>query len=213
MTHDILTVWNRLARLGALLALGACTAQEFTVRNPDGSERTFRHVELHPHLVVRPDQFEVRSAGTTDDGFPVEEITRRDGKGLRYYRVTPPVGEPLFFREMPRPRPNGPTARPGSAADEAPTPIFPESAPCEELRVTAAFEPERAVLEGRSVGGAWMQVAQGSFEQVALVAARHGMTPIEFQNDLGIWSVAVDRRFPLATVRLHGAVVQVRGLR
>lgn len=213
MNAGTMEIWRRLVRLGALLALGACTAQEFTVRNPDGSERTFRHVELHPHLVVRPDQFEVRSAGTTDDGFPIEEITRRDGKGFRYYRVTPPVGEPLFFRETPRPRRAEPTVRPSSAADEAPTPIFPESAPCSEVRVTVAFDPERAVLEGRSDGGAWIHLAQGSFEQAAMAAARHGMTPLEFRNDFGTWSVAVDRRFPLATVRLHGAVVQVRGLR
>ena len=71
--------------------------------------------------MVRPDQFEVRSAGSTEDGFPVEEIVRRDGKGTRYYRVTPPVGEPLFFREIPRARPGGPGTRPIRSVDEVPS--------------------------------------------------------------------------------------------
>jgi hypothetical protein len=212
MKHEPMKLWRRLVRIGVLLALGACTAQEFTVRNPDGSERTFRHVELHPHLVVRPDQFEVRSAGSTEDGFPVDEIVRRDGKGTRYYRVTPPIGEPLFFREIPRPKPGRPVARPISVVDEVPQPIFPESAPCDEIRVTAQMQPEHALLEGRVVGGPWLPIASGTFEQVARSAASRGMTPIEFQNELGPWRLSVDRRFPMAVVRLHGEIVEVRGL-
>lgn len=212
MRQESMKVWRRLVRIGALLALGACTAQEFTVRNPDGSERTFRHVELHPHLVVRPDQFEVRSAGSTEDGFPVEEIVRRDGKGTRYYRVTPPVGEPLFFREIPRARPGGPVARPMTITDEVPQPIFPESAPCDEIRVTAQMQPEHATLEGRVVDGPWRTIASGSFEQVARAAASRGMTPVEFQNEFGSWKISIDRRFPMSVVRLHGGIVEVRGL-
>ncbi len=212
MRQESMKVWRRLVRIGALLALGACTAQEFTVRNPDGSERTFRHVELHPHLVVRPDQFEVRSAGSTEDGFPVEEIVRRDGKGTRYYRVTPPVGEPLFFREIPRARPGGPVARPMTIPDEVPQPIFPESAPCDEIRVTAQMQPEHATLEGRLVDGPWCTIASGSFEQVARAAASRGMTPVEFQNEFGSWKISIDRRFPMSVVRLHGGIVEVRGL-
>lgn len=212
MKHEPMKVWRRLVRIGALLALGACTAQEFTVRNPDGSERTFRHVEFHPHLVVRPDQFEVRSAGSTEDGFPVEEIVRRDGKGTRYYRVTPPVGEPLFFREIPRARPGSPVARPTTITDEVPQPIFPESAPFDELRVTAQMQPEHALLEGRVTDGPWRAIATGSFEQVARAAASRGMTPFDFENEFGSWRVSVDRRFPMAVVRLHGDVVEVRGL-
>jgi hypothetical protein len=212
MRQESMKVWRRLVRIGALLALGACTAQEFTVRNPDGSERTFRHVELHPHLVVRPDQFEVRSAGSTEDGFPVEEIVRRDGKGTRYYRVTPPVGEPLFFREIPRARPGGPVARPMTITDEVPQPIFPESAPCDEIRVTAQMQPEHATLEGRLVDGPWRTIASGSFEQVARAAASRGMTPVEFQNEFGSWKISIDHRFPMSVVRLHGGIVEVRGL-
>lgn len=212
MRQESMKVWRRLVRIGALLALGACTAQEFTVRNPDGSERTFRHVELHPHLVVRPDQFEVRSAGSTEDGFPVEEIVRRDGKGTRYYRVTPPVGEPLFFREIQRARPGGPVARPMTITDEVPQPIFPESAPCDEIRVTAQMQPEHATLEGRLVDGPWRTIASGSFEQVARAAASRGMTPVEFQNEFGSWKISIDRRFPMSVVRLHGGIVEVRGL-
>ena len=212
MRQESMKVWRRLVRIGALLALGACTAQEFTVRNPDGSECTFRHVELHPHLVVRPDQFEVRSAGSTEDGFPVEEIVRRDGKGTRYYRVTPPVGEPLFFREIPRARPGGPVARPMTITDEVPQPIFPESAPCDEIRVTAQMQPEHATLEGRLVDGPWRTIASGSFEQVARAAASRGMTPVEFQNEFGSWKISIDRRFPMSVVRLHGGIVEVRGL-
>ena len=212
MKREPMKVWRRLVRIGVLLALGACTAQEFTVRNPDGSERTFRHVELHPHLVVRPDQFEVRSAGATEDGFPVEEIVRRDGKGTRYYRVTPPIGEPIFFREIPRAKPGRPAARPISVADEVPEPIFPESAPCHEIRVTAQMQPEQALLEGRTVDGPWLALASGTFEQVARAAAARGMTPIEFHNELGPWRLSVDRRFPMAVVRLHGEIVEVRGL-
>jgi len=213
MAGDSFAVWNRLARLGALLALGACTAQEFTVRDPDGSERSFRHIELHPKFVVRPDQVEIRPAGATDDGFPVEEIVRRDGKGGRYFRVQPPFGEPLFFREVPKPRPGPPRARPGTTVDEAPEPIFPEFAPGAELRVTAQLDPEFATLEARVEGGAWTPVAHGSFERVALAAAAHGMEPLEFTNELGSWRVDIDGRFPMATVRLEGSVVEVRGLR
>jgi len=212
MRQESMKVWRRLVRVGALLALGACTAQEFTVRNPDGSERTFRHVELHPHLVVRPDQFEVRSAGSTEDGFPVEEIVRRDGKGTRYYRVMPPVGEPLFFREVPRVKPGGPGTRPIRSVDEVPQPIFPESAPCDEIRVTAQMQPEHATLEGRLVDGPWCTIASGSFEQVARAAASRGMTPVEFQNEFGTWKISIDRRFPMSVVRLHDEIVEVRGL-
>lgn len=212
MRQESMKVWRRLVRVGALLALGACTAQEFTVRNPDGSERTFRHVELHPHLVVRPDQFEVRSAGSTEDGFPVEEIVRRDGKGTRYYRVTPPVGEPLFFREVPRVKPGRPGTRPIRSVDEVPQPIFPESAPCDEIRVTAQMQPEHATLEGRLVDGPWCTIASGSFEQVARAAASRGMTPVEFQNEFGTWKISIDRRFPMSVVRLHDEIVEVRGL-
>lgn len=213
MREGPMKVWKRLVRLAALLALGACTAQEFTVRNPDGSERTFRHVELHPHLVVRPDQFEVRSAGATEDGFPVEEIVRRDGKGTRYYRVTPPVGEPLFFRELPRARRDLPVSRPITVTDEAPSPIFPESSPWTEIRVTAELEPECARIEGRAGEGPWLPLSQGSFESVALFAAAQGMLPLQFENEFGAWLLSVDRRFPIAVLRLHGQVVRVRGLR
>jgi hypothetical protein len=155
----------------------------------------------------------VRSAGATEDGFPVEEIVRRDGKGTRYYRVTPPVGEPLFFREVPRTRRDMPVTRPVNTTDEAPTPIFPESAPCTEVRVTAQLDPEHALLEGRSGEGPWLALAQGGFESVALRAAAQGMLPLSFENEFGTWSLSVDRRFPLAVVRLEGQVVQVRGLR
>lgn len=213
MTGDSFTAWNSLARLGALLMLGACTAQEFTVRDPDGSERSFRHIELHPKFVVRPDQVEIRPAGATDDGFPVEEIVRRDGKGGRYFRVQPPFGEPLFFREVPKPRPGPPLARPGTAVDEVPQPIFEEFTSGAELRVTAQLDPEFATLESRTEGGAWISVAHGSFERVALAAAAQGMEPLEFTNDFGSWRVDIDRRFPMATVWLEGTLVQVRGLR
>ena len=67
--------------------------------------------------------------------------------------------------------------------------------------------------QARVEGGAWTPVAHGSFERVALAAAAHGMEPLEFTNELGSWRVDIDGRFPMATVRLEGSVVEVRGLR
>jgi hypothetical protein len=213
MMHERMSGWRGLVRVGALLALGACSTQEYTVRNPDGTVITYRNTEFTPHFEVRPDQFVVRPAGRTEDGFPVEEIVRRDGKGTRFYRVTPPFGKPLFFRELPRGKPDGPGTSPIETLDEAPRPIAPESAPCDEIRVTAQMYPEHAMLEGRQMDGPWQTIVSGSFEEVARAAASRGMTPIEFQNEFGSWKISVDRRFPMTVVRLHGEIVAVRGLR
>ncbi|MBM4006363.1 MAG: hypothetical protein FJ292_02185 [Planctomycetes bacterium] len=78
--------------------------------------------------------------------------------------------------------------------------------------MTAQMQHEHALLEGRAIGGPWLPIANGTFEQVARAAASRGMTPIEFHNELGLWKLSVDRRFPMAVVRLHGEVVEVRGL-
>ena len=47
----------------------------------------------------------------------------------------------------------------------------------------------------------------------ARAAASRGMTPLDFENEFGSWCVSVDHRFPVAVARVHGDVVEVRGLR
>lgn len=208
-----MAVLGRVAWLGALLAGGACTSQEFTVTDPGGRVQHYRRIEFRPHLDLQLNKFEVRPAGSTQDGFPIREYRRRDGRGGRFFEVTPPVGEPLFFEESPKTPVGAPSSRPGVVTDEAPRPIFEEAIRFDELRVRAELVPEFAVLEGRVEHGPWVTVSSGPLERVTLDAAARGHLPLEFDNDLGHWSIRADARFPMAVVRLHGEVVQVRGLR
>ena len=199
-----------VAVVAVMAAAVACTSQEFTVEQPDGTVQTYKQVQVHPHLVVRPDQFEVRSAGATDDGFPVEVIIRRDGKGEQVYRVTPPVGEPLFFRKVARPRPTPGTTAPTTT--DAPTRRVPERSDCDAYRVRVDLTLDSAELDGRRGDGEWFVVSSGGVAEVARVAAGHGLLPLEVENHAGCWRLTADRRFPMATLRRDGEVVQVRAL-
>lgn len=196
---------------GACMAgAAACTSQEFTVEQPDGTVQTYKQVQLHPNLIVRPDQFEVRSAGATDEGFPVEVIIRRDGKGDRIYRVTPPVGEPVFFRQVAPTRPGRTFERP--AQTDAPGTRVAERAPIDRCRVQVDLSLDAAKVEGQRGDDPWFTIAQGDLVGVTRVAAARGLLPLAFGNEAGAWSLAVDRRFPLATLRRDGELVAVRGL-
>lgn len=203
--------WSLRGLVVAAATTGAaCTSQEFTIERPDGTVQTYRQIEVHPHLVVRPDQFEVRPAGVTDDGFPVDRITRRDGKGVRVYRVTPPVGEPLFFREVTAPKPARGVASPTET--DAPAPGAVERASYASWRARLELSLDTAELEGLGRDGTWVSVACGDVASVTRVAAAAGLLPLEMPGESGTWRVTVDRRFPMATLRLDGALVQVRAL-
>lgn len=195
---------------GVMAAAVACTSQEFTVEQPDGTVQTYRQIQVHPHLVVRPDQFEVRPAGVTDDGFPVEVIVRRDGKGEQLYRVMPPVGEPLFFRRMPAGK-SGPGIRPPTETEVSPQPTS-EVVAYDAFRARVDLSIDSAELEGRRGSGPWVPVARGDIAAVTRVAAGRGVLPLEIENELGVWRITADRRFPMVTVRHDGEVLQVRGL-
>jgi len=207
-----LIAWSMRGALVMAVMAGAmaCTSQEFTIEQPDGTVQTYRQVQLHPNLIVRPDQFEIRSAGATDEGFPVEVIIRRDGKGDTVYRVTPPLGDPVFFRQVAPGKPSTGTT-PSRATDVPMTPVA-ERTSFDAYRVRVDLSLDAAELEGRRSDGAWTAVAHGGIASVARVAASRGLLPLEFDNEAGSWRLSVDRRFPLATLRRNGEIVQVRGL-
>ena len=204
--------WSMRGALVMAVMAGAmaCTSQEFTIEQPDGTVQTYKQVQLHPHLVVRPDQFEIRGAGATDEGFPVEVIIRRDGKGDQLYRVTPPGSEPIFFRQVAPAKPSTGTKPP--AATEAPAPPAVERASFDAYRVRVDLSLDAAELDGRRGDGPWCAVAHGGIAAITRVAASRGLLPLCYENDAGSWRLAVDRRFPLATLRRNGEIVQVRGL-
>lgn len=204
--------WSlRGAMAGAVMAgATACTSQEFTVEQPDGTVQTYRQVQLHPHFVMRPDQVEVRSAGATDEGFPVEVIIRRDGKGDQVYRVTPPGGDPIFFRQVAPAKPSRGVAPP-TATDMPAAPVV-ERAAFDAYRAQVDLSLDAARLDGRRGDGSWCALSQGDIATVVRTAASRGLLPLAFENEAGSWRLTADRRFPLATLRRNGEVVQVRGL-
>lgn len=204
--------WSLRGALVAAVMAGAvaCTSQEFTVEQPDGTVQTYKQVQLHPNLIVRPDQFEIRSAGATDEGFPVEVIIRRDGKGDKVYRVTPPGSDPIFFKQVTPPKPSIGTTPP--AATESPAAPAVERAAFDAYRVRFDLTIDAAELDGRVGDGAWSAVAHGGMASVARVAASRGLLPLAFENEAGSWRLTADRRFPLITLRRNGELVQVRGL-
>lgn len=204
--------WSlRGARVAAVMVGAvACTSQEFTIEQPDGTVQTYKQVQLHPKLVVRPDQFEVHSGGTTDEGFPVEIIIRRDGKGDTVYRVTPPVGEPVFFRQVAPAKPSTRTTPPTTT--DAPVKPVAERAVFDAYRVRVDLSLDAAELEGRRGDGPWAPVAHGGLASVTRAAASRGLLPLDIDDESGAWRLTVDRRFPLATLRRNGELVQVRGL-
>ena len=210
MRHGMAWSLRGAFMVAVLAGAAACTSQEFTVEQPDGTVQTYRQVQLHPHFVMRPDQFEVRSAGATDDGFPVEVIIRRDGKGDQVYRVTPPVGEPIFFRQVAPAKPSKGVTPPG-ATDSPGAPVA-ERKPFTAYRVRADLSLDACEIDGRDAEGVWVQVAHGDLASVARAAAARRLLPLEVENAFGSWRLSADRRFPMVTLRLHGEVVQVRGL-
>lgn len=190
----------------------ACTSQEVEVRQPDGTVQTYRNIAFHPHFDMRPDQITVRDAGRTDDGFPVVQIQRKDGKGGIVFKVTPPDGEPLYFEPTPVQKSIGTGNVPSRTTD---TPVKPvrRAAGFQALRVEADLLLDRAALLGRLVAdGPWQPIAQGSLARVATAAAAEGLLPLDLDNAFGHWRITADRRFPMVTVRKDGGVAQVRAM-
>ena len=84
--------------VGALVALAigvGCASVEVEQRNPDGSTWRQKSVVFAPEVELRPNEFTVSSGGVTSDGFPIEVLTPRSGKGPTYFRVLPPGQPPL----------------------------------------------------------------------------------------------------------------------
>ena len=214
MNASRFSVWKRLGlatcMVAGLLSVG-CTAQELEVRQPDGTVRTYRNLRFHPHLNVRPDQITVRDAGTTDDGFPVVELLRKDGKGTPVLRVTPPTGDPLYFDVVPTARTTGPGSRPGVGSDGW-TPLVSPFTGFDALRVEADLSLDSGRLLGWVGDGPWQVIAEGSLAGVARAAAASRLLPLQVDNAFGQWRLTADRRFPMVTVRCNGQVVQVRGI-
>lgn len=201
------------ALLSACLLAGACTSQELEIRQPDGTVQVYRNVSFHPHLNVRPDQITLRDAGTTDDGFPVVQITRNDGKGGVVFKVTPPDGEPLYFERVPLSKGAGrPTPTRAPVVTDEPPRARPKSGEVKALRVEADLSIDRGVLLGLSADGDWQPLASGPLGSLARVGAEHGLFPLEIDNAFGHWRLTADRRFPMVTVRCNGSIVQVRAM-
>jgi hypothetical protein len=203
------------AGLGACMAAGllavGCSAQELEVRQPDGTMHTYRNLQFHPHFNVRPDQITVRDAGATDDGFPVVELVRKDGKGTPVLRVMPPSGDPLYFDVVPAAKPVGTGTKPNVGTDNW-TPLVSPFVGFDSLRVEADLSLDRGRLLGRTGDGPWQSMAEGSLASVARTAVASRLLPLQVNNAFGQWRLTADRRFPMVTVRCNGQVVQVRGI-
>lgn len=203
--------WKCALAVGGAMGV-ACTSQEVEVRQPDGTVQLYRNVAFHPHFDMRPDQITVRDAGITDDGFPVVQIQRKDGKGGIVFKVTPPGSDPLYFEAQPTPRPSGTGTRPTRSTDAPARPLS-RALGFESVRIEADLSLDRASLLARfTPDGPWQPLAQGSLSRVAGVAAEAGVLPLELDNAFGHWRLTADRRFPMVTVRRDGAVVQVRAM-
>ncbi|NDF54025.1 MAG: hypothetical protein EB145_07520, partial [Proteobacteria bacterium] len=178
MQRNIRDAW-KIALTVACLGGAACTAQEVEVRQPDGTRQTYRNIAFHPHFDMRPDQITVRDAGTTDDGFPVVQIQRKDGKGGLVFKVTPPGAEPLYFEATPVAKPAGTGTTPSTATDAPAKPVR-RAVGIDAARVEADLSIDRACLLTRvAPEGPWTPVCQGSLARVASAAAELGVLPLE----------------------------------
>lgn len=211
MVWTLRSGWWLAGAVGALLLGVGCTSLEVEQRNPDGSIWRQKSVVFAPEVELRPNEFIVSSGGVTSDGFPIEVLTPRHGKGPTYFRVSPPGQPALQFRS------NQPTRR-ASPSASPPAPDHPFETPPVELtgfdtyRVHLDLLADTAMLQVRTESQPWRTLASGPSGLVARAALQAGIQRAEFVNEFGSWRVTVDARFPMLCTRLDGQVVQVRGI-
>lgn len=205
------TVLARLVLVAVALAPVGCTQLEVERTLPDGSRQAYRFVAFKPSLEVRPDAFRIMPYGRTDDGYPVEVMMPRDGRGRTLYRVTPPAADPIYFEAVRREKPV--TLRELLEMHDPAMPevqVAPRAGGMHCLRLRADLDRDLAVLETSPDGLAWTAVLAGPVPAVALGAVERGMRRIEFENGHGPWIVEADSTFPIVTVRLDDEPVAVR---
>jgi hypothetical protein len=193
-------------------AFTGCTQLEVERQLPDGSLQRYRFVAFKPSIEIRPHEFRIVPDGYTDHGYPIDRLVPIDG-GRTLYRVTPPMGAPLFFEQAP--------AR--KTVDEhellqlhlrdpelwpAPQPGM-KSGAMTAYRLRVEMPLNQAWLDRSWDGIDWRTVRAGSVSQVALAAAEHGIRQADFSDATGLWLVQVDSQFPLASVWLDGWLMQV----
>jgi len=201
----------RLALMAVAIAPAACTQFEVERTLPDGSRQSYRYVAFKPSLEVRPDGFRIMPWGQTDDGYPVELMVPRDGRGRTLYRVSPPGSDPLYFEAVRRDK--SPTVRELLEMHDTGMPeVSPAIRSTERqcLRLRADLDQDLALLESSIDGCTWTPVLAGPIPSVALGAVERGMRSVEFENSHGPWRIAADSTFPLVTVRLEEQPVAVR---
>jgi hypothetical protein len=203
------SVVARLALVATALVPVGCTQLEVERTMPDGSRQSYRFVAFKPTLEVRPDSFRIAPWGRTDEGYPVDMLVPRDGRGRTLYRVSPPGSEPMYFESVRHEKPTTLRELLEMHDDRMPVEV-PRSTSMHCLRLRADLDRDVALLETSPDGQAWTAVSAGPVPAVALVAAQCGMRRIEFENGYGPWSVDADSTFPLVTVRLDDEPVAVR---
>lgn len=210
-------VWTRRAgwwlagAVGALVLGVGCASVEVEQRNPDGSTWRQKSVVFAPEVELRPNEFTVSSGGVTSDGFPIEVLTPRSGKGPTYFRVVPPGQPALQFRANSPVRRTSPSAVPPATDHPFETPPV-ECAGFDAYRVHVDLLGDVAELQVRTGSQPWRTLASGPAGLVARAAVQAGIQSAEFVNEFGAWRVTVDARFPLLCTRLDGRVVHVRGI-
>lgn len=200
-----------LVLVAVTLAPVGCTQFEVERTLPDGSRQAYRFVAFKPSLEVRPDAFRIMPYGHTDDGYPVEVMMPRNGRGRTLYRVTPPAAEPIHFEAVHREKPV--TLRELLEMHDPAMPeerVTPRSGGMHCLRLRADLDRNVAVLESSLDGLGWTAVVAGPVPMVALRAVELGMRRIEFENGYGPWIVEADSTYPIVTVRLDDEPVAVR---
>jgi hypothetical protein len=196
--------------LSAMVA--GCTQLEVERQLPDGSMQRYRFVAFKPSIEIRPHEFRIVPEGYTDHGYPIDRLTPITG-GRTLYRVTPPMGAPLFFESAPARKPVDerellqlhlrepqpwPAPQPGS-----------KSGPMTTYRLRVDMPLNQAWLDRSWNGIDWHAVRVGSVSQVALAAAERGFRRADFADATGLWLVQADSRFPLASVWLEDSLMQV----
>ncbi|NBX25246.1 MAG: hypothetical protein EBQ99_04255 [Planctomycetes bacterium] len=203
------SVVARLTLVATALVPVGCTQLEVERTLPDGSRQSYRFVAFKPSLEVRPDSFRISPWGHTDEGYPVDVLVPRDGRGRTLYRVSPPGNQPMYFESVRQEKPVTLRELLDMHHDGMPE-VAPRRAGLHCLRLRADLDQDVALLETSPDGQDWTAVAAGPVPSVALVAAQRGMRRIEFENGFGPWSVEADSTFPLVTVRLDDEPVAVR---
>jgi hypothetical protein len=199
----------RLSLLATALVPVGCTQLEVERTLPDGSRQSYRFVAFKPSLEVRPDSFRISPWGRTDEGYPVDLLVPREGRGRTLYRVSPPGADPLYFESARQDKPV--TLRELLDMHDSRVPdLSPRSSAMRCVRLRADLDQDVALLETSMDGEVWIPVAAGPVPAVAMQAAQHGLRRIDFENSHGPWSVAADSTFPLVTVWLDDQPVAVR---